>query len=146
MNKCNRCKKFKDAKEFSIFRGKLNSTCKDCRVKNNLWYKEDTESKRSKARERYYKNRDKVSSYRFEYRLMRKYSLTKASWDKMLKDQHNKCAICGVEFISLKPCVDHDHKTGKVRALLCRNCNLRLYAIEDESFLLKAQKYLKSMK
>ncbi len=40
--------------------------------------------------------------------------------------------------------VDHNHKTGKVRGLLCRICNLKLHAIEDVGFAGKAQLYLKS--
>jgi hypothetical protein len=40
----------------------------------------------------------------------------------MLINQNNKCVICKCD-ISKHPCVDHDHETGKIRGLLCLNCN-----------------------
>jgi hypothetical protein len=39
-------------------------------------------------------------------------------------------------------CVDHNHKTGKVRGLLCDSCNQWLGAIENKQFLEKALVYL----
>jgi hypothetical protein len=47
-------------------------------------------------------------------------------YNQMLESQNSVCAICGGEE---KPCsglaVDHDHATGKIRALLCSHCNLQ---------------------
>lgn len=44
----------------------------------------------------------------------------------LLKRQENKCAICKID-ISLVAtrdlCLDHDHKFGHIRGVLCRNCN-----------------------
>jgi hypothetical protein len=69
--------------------------------------------------------------------------MTREEWTKLLKKQNGKCLIC--EEVLKQPCVDHDHETGKVRGLLCRICNLKLQALEDKNFALKAQKYLDSM-
>ena len=49
-------------------------------------------------------------------------------------------------YILKKPCVDHNHETGKVRALLCRRCNLDLQVVENIEFVQKAQSYLESMR
>lgn len=64
---------------------------------------------------------------RREYDLLRRYGLTRASYDALLTEQQGVCAICattdpgrGHRFFS----VDHDHSTGEVRGLLCNNCNV----------------------
>jgi hypothetical protein len=50
-----------------------------------------------------------------------KYKLTPAIYSEMLQEQGFVCAICK----EVKPLeIDHDHKTGKVRGLLCHNCNV----------------------
>ena len=53
---------------------------------------------------------------------------------KELKKQNGKCKIC--DNVLTKPQVDHDHKTGKYRALLCIPCNsgLGIYEINKEKF------------
>ena len=62
----------------------------------------------------------------------------------MLKAQNYRCAICGTEnWGRPSPSIDHDHKTGKVRALLCNRCNGVLGLAEDSAVLLnKMAKYL----
>lgn len=74
-----------------------------------------------------------------------KYGINKNDFDKLLLDQNNVCAICEKksDYNSLN--VDHDHITGKVRGLLCGNCNKGLGLFNDNSELLvKASKYLKN--
>jgi hypothetical protein len=54
-----------------------------------------------------------------EYHLRRRYGITGADFDAMVEVQGGTCAVC-----DQKPeHVDHDHKTGKVRGLLCYTCN-----------------------
>jgi hypothetical protein len=64
----------------------------------------------------------------------------------MLVSQDNKCAICGTAFedsFGKNVHVDHDHKTGKVRGLLCQGCNHLLgRAKDDPQILLNAVDYL----
>ena len=143
--KCTTCKKNKSEASFSIFRNKRNKTCKECRTKNNLWYSEDRNDRRTKAKTYYLKNKSRVAEYRSILRLDRKYSLTKEAYKEMLLRQKD-CPICGISFTKVKACVDHSHKTGNVRGLLCRICNLRLQVIEDKNFISKAESYLNSMK
>lgn len=78
------------------------------------------------------------------------FNMTPEKYDQMLKDQDGGCAICGYPETStrlgrLKPlAVDHDHKTGKVRALLCESCNTGLGKFKDDvTILLKAADYLR---
>ena len=64
----------------------------------------------------------------------------------MLKKQNYKCKICGNNETTRKNNrldVDHDHKTGKVRALLCSHCNILLSRSKDNiEILQKAIQYL----
>lgn len=51
------------------------------------------------------------------------YGITGDDYDSMLKRQGGKCAICRARPISKRFAVDHDHKTGEPRGLLCSRCN-----------------------
>lgn len=87
---------------------------------------------------------------RREYEFKRKFGITPADYDRMLVEQGGVCAICGQEeTFELKGAkhslaVDHCHKTGKIRGLLCRNCNQALGLAKDNVTILEsAIKYLK---
>jgi hypothetical protein len=90
---------------------------------------------------------DSVKSQR-KYKL-KKYGLTEEMYEKMLAEQDGKCAICrnapdqnshpNQRFLS----VDHDHTTGRVRGLLCANCNHMIGKCHDDpALLIKAVEYL----
>jgi hypothetical protein len=68
------------------------------------------------------------------------YGLTYEAHEEMRLNQGNCCAICKRPFVKT-PCVDHDHKTGKVRGLLCNSCNGVLGKVE--LFGPAIQEYLK---
>jgi hypothetical protein len=52
----------------------------------------------------------------------------------MLRQQGGRCAVCDAEislgFRSYSGVIDHCHKTGKVRGILCWGCNVRLGKLE----------------
>ena len=72
--------------------------------------------------------------------LLRKYGIDADQYDRMVENQNNKCKICGTD----EPRgiggwkVDHCHSTGKVRGLLCNNCNLGLGYFKDNIKSLEA--------
>lgn len=78
--------------------------------------------------------------------LKRFHGITLLDYKKMLEEQNGLCAICGKEetrrdfrynnLIDLA--VDHDHKTGKVRGLLCSNCNKAIGVFQDNTELLQS--------
>jgi hypothetical protein len=60
---------------------------------------------------------------KLDYLLKRNYNLTREEYEKKCKEQGYLCLICKRKS---KLCVDHDHRTGKVRGLLCSSCNAQL--------------------
>ena len=80
------------------------------------------------------------------YRLNRDFGITITDYDVMFETQNGRCAICGRHQDGFKRrfSVDHDHITGKIRELLCIDCNTVLGHIHDDSdFLEKVITYLK---
>ncbi len=73
-----------------------------------------------------------------------KYGITLNEYEDILKRQGGVCAICGhINENGTVLFVDHNHETGKIRSLLCRNCNLALgYAKDDIGTLAKMIEYL----
>lgn len=89
----------------------------------------------------YYKKRWKSKEYKLtarKSRLKRKYGITPIVYDKMFENQNGVCAICGKKetkhdrYGNIKNLqVDHNHKTGKIRGLLCFMCNAGVGMFDD---------------
>jgi hypothetical protein len=60
--------------------------------------------------------------------LLKRFGITEEQYAKLLQDQDEACAVCKRPARSFKTrlCVDHDHRTGHVRGLLCNYCNRRI--------------------
>lgn len=101
-------------------------------------------SRRKSSRKYYASHKDKVKNQIKQYKethseqikilhykdsIKRKYGLTIEAINDMLSKQNFVCKICKVAF-SETPFVDHDHKSGLVRGLLCRVCNINIGWIE----------------
>ena len=72
----------------------------------------------------------------------RKYGMSKADFDNLYELQKGACQICGGN-LNHSLNVDHDHKTGRVRGLLCSYCNTGLGLFRDDvGTLAKAIAYL----
>lgn len=126
MKKCSNCKCYKDEESFYRRKdrnGGLTSWCIQCLIEyNNKW-----------------KERNQIN------RRKRDFGLEDEDYQKMLVEQNNSCAICGVkqEELTYSLCVDHDHETGIIRGLLCHNCNVCIGKAKDNIKTLKnAIKYL----
>jgi hypothetical protein len=72
------------------------------------------------------------------------YGITLKQYQEMESLQSGVCAICGRKESAktnkgtISPlCVDHDHKTGKVRGLLCKNCNSGIGMFQESINVLK---------
>lgn len=62
---------------------------------------------------------------------MIKYNMSIDQYNQMLSDQNDGCAICG-GVIDGKGGVDHCHKTGKIRGILCSHCNAAIGHMNDD--------------
>lgn len=64
---------------------------------------------------------------------MRTYGITMQDFEKMYKKQNGRCAICRgrLDLERRSPHVDHNHKTGAIRGLLCGRCNTGLGLFKD---------------
>jgi len=104
-----------------------NKHRKTARKKNAAWTKEHPDYLANWQRN----NPEKLAAAHRKY----KYGLHPDEYQRKLKRQERKCAICKV----VKPLVvDHDHSNGKVRDLLCKKCNLMLGFASELSKNLKA--------
>lgn len=76
--------------------------------------------------------------------LKRRYGMTEDRYNEILTEQQGRCGVCH-RFRKLV--VDHNHKTGKNRGLLCNNCNTGLGLFEENPTLLDgAKRYLQKHK
>ena len=107
--------------------GRRHSACKEC------------DKARVKARHQANPERTRNND------LKRNYGITIQEHQQMFEEQNGVCATCKSPGDGKwkKLCVDHDHKTGKVRQLLCRRCNMILgQAYDDISLFEEYIKYL----
>jgi len=169
---CSKCGKEKLLSDFYKDLSKkdcLSSSCKECinqsqkeyYLSHKEYYKKYNEKHKGYRKiqkriwdklhmkeRRIYKqiNRDKEKN---KY-LILTYGITLDDYNKMLEAQNGVCAICGQKetrkskYNDYTLSVDHDHKTGKVRGLLCHGCNNCLGTLkEDIEIFQNAINYLK---
>lgn len=82
------------------------------------------------------------------HQLKSKYGITETDYLEILQEQRGVCKICGTTKVGGKWKVfhiDHDHQTGKIRGLLCTNCNRGLGLLGDTfESIEKAYLYMKN--
>lgn len=117
MKPCSICNKLKDDSEYYFYKTSRFTYCKLCAQKKTQQWKRDNPEK---------------SSF---YIIKRKYNLTKEEYEQLLARSGKRCQICGKK-ASLH--IDHDHATGRIRGMLCVNCNHGLGKFYDDSDLLRA--------
>ena len=76
--------------------------------------------------------------------IKRAHGITIDDYNKLFEKQGGVCAICFEKPIKRRHAVDHNHSTGKIRGLLCHNCNMALGLLKESPELLdRAKAYLK---
>jgi len=88
------------------------------------------------------KRRQRRSAH--NYHLKKTYGITIQDYDKLLEAQKGKCAICKGGTSKNFFAVDHNHKNGRIRGLLCARCNTGLARFMDSyTNVARAARYLK---
>jgi hypothetical protein len=108
---------------------------------NNDYKEKNKEKIKAIKKKEYLKNKNRY----IDRVLYRKYGISLEEYNTMLKIQNYRCFICNKhqDECSKNLAVDHNHKTGKVRKLLCRECNSILgYSKEDINILENCIKYI----
>jgi hypothetical protein len=119
-------------KDGSVFH---RQDCKVCqRAHQQAKRAENPESFRNYQRAYY---ADNTWRYR-DSSLKKKYGITYADFQAMHAAQEGCCALCRRDLPEKGAHVDHDHETGKVRALLCHHCNTGIGNLQDDPDLLMA--------
>ena len=104
------------------------------------WYSNNKEKAVKRSNKWREENPERARLIALKGRLMRDYGLSVEQYNELLKDHDESCAICSRR---VPLCIDHDHKTGEVRGLLCGNCNSGIGMLGDDPRLLeKAIVYL----
>lgn len=153
---CVKCKKSKALDEFGTrlrnFDGK-RGRCKDCEKQDRDIYLATPRGEAARlasSKKWYAKNRtytlkrqriwasehyQHLFNYRRRTLLKKLYGMTMDQYAEMEESQNHQCKICGTKapgrgyrhFF-----IDHCHKTGKVRGLLCTHCNLAIGQLADD--------------
>ena len=118
MKKCSKCKEILDDSMFY----KNHRNCKKCHKQNVTRWQSN--------------NKAKILLDGRNYNIKKRYGITQLQYNNILNEQSGKCAICGTSEIRRAKAkyfnVDHNHKTGKIRGLLCHDCNVLLGKLNDD--------------
>ena len=126
----------------------MTKTCRDCKLDKPFteFYKDKNRKDGyfsyckccSSSRQAHWRKRNPQK--RRESHLAYFYGLSPDGYRQLLSDQGGKCAICQTNVPGHKGnfVVDHNHKTGKVRGLLCAKCNAGLGHFRDKPTVIEA--------
>lgn len=161
---CCKCKIPKELNDFHKWKNSKDGhavTCKQCcAIAHQLRYqKADKEQRKLKNKEYYQTNKERILTQGKQYRdstkgtkssrkqhFKQRYNIGLEVVDELLLDCDYRCEICGDHKDDTPKqvlCVDHDHHTGKIRGMLCFNCNTGIGQLKDDTDIIqRALNYL----
>lgn len=156
---CNKCSQDLDENHFRLDKTRTSGFhpyCKSCELAYKKdWYVRNANHVKAKATKWQKENKEQLSLQKKEWRrrnpdkqksisLKHAFNMTFDEYCNLKEVQNNCCAICQInEEESGTLCVDHCHKTGTIRGLLCNSCNKMLGFSKDKiDTLNKAIDYL----
>lgn len=128
------CPNCKITKTVSFFRkdlGRKDGFQSNCKICVDKWHNTpENKSKHSKNALIRWHNKTPIEKY--SANLKRFFNMSIDDYVKMFEFQKGKCGICKTEHKPFGLVVDHCHKTGKVRGLLCSKCNSAIGMLGDD--------------
>lgn len=117
---CKKCNIIKPLNDFHTHNGMKDKHLNTCKICHN--------TQKNEIYHRIFKNDDNQKRKKKDQYLQRKFNITQEDFNNIFNQQNGCCDICKLHQTNFKKafCVDHDHKTGKIRGLLCDNCNLMI--------------------
>lgn len=155
---CRKCGKIKSTSDFNADTKRKDGFypwCVECRREYKKKYMGQT-TKILTTKSAQYTEQSKAShtlktkyaAGEFVSSLLSRYGISAGDLIKIFREQRGKCAICKSEFGATRRTrfeIDHCHRTGKVRGLLCSGCNVGLGGFVDNvQSLWEATRYLKN--
>jgi hypothetical protein len=139
MRQCSKCREYKVRHCFNKDKKSsegLSRVCKECRSNYRRLKFEEISQYNQEYR---LQNLDKEKEKDRANNLKASFNLSIKEWEDMYEKQGKKCFICPkkVSGPNKRLCVDHCHKTGKIRGLLCDTCNRALGLLNDDTNLLR---------
>lgn len=137
---CTRCKVGKPVAEFFVDKrtGNPRPRCKTCHA-------EEVTARNRTNRER---DREKNRKAAKRSHSRQRFRMEPEEYDKTLASFGDRCGICGQPETRAGRkglCLDHCHKTGRIRGALCSRCNSMLgFAHDDPELLERATNYLRA--
>lgn len=130
MRRCSRCEQVKPANEFAN-----HAWCRGCLSVYSKGLKKTPESK---ARHAALEAQRRASSPAYlrerASRIAKCYGITIEDYARIINRQGGDCASCGDELdMGKKTCIDHCHRTGRVRGILCANCNFAVGHVKESA-------------
>ena len=114
-----------------------------------IYYENNKEEINERTRQYRENNTAKIKRRQRKYNLKKRFGITEKEYWNMFTQQLGRCNICGREEREIHHgkvkmlAVDHNHKTGNVRGLLCKQCNLMIgNSNENPLILINGIKYL----
>lgn len=121
--KCTKCGEEKDLNLFYQHvsgkrKGKVQSECKECCNRRRSQFRKNNPG--------VWADIERRARYRYKYGINP-------------IDKIGECSICGK---TKRLCVDHDHNTGKIRGIICLNCNVFIGRLENREMMKRYEEYL----
>ena len=154
-------KNIEDRRAYDRKRRQTESAKKIQKEASHKWYLENKDAVRKQTKRWTSKNKSRYNEYRRKWESDNReksgwareirvdFNITVEQYYKIFTKQAGCCAICGISQKDLKSrlAIDHNHKTGTIRGLLCFNCNTSLGKWGDDSVIVKkALDYLNGYK
>lgn len=124
---CSKCKNILPASEFYPHRRMKSGLQPQCRACSREWHRQRPDYIREKNKQ----FKLKYPEYHRDWHRRRKFGVEPSQINAIRDSQDGLCAGCLRDLAVNKECVDHCHDTGRIRGLLCNDCNVSIGILGD---------------